>query len=238
MSKFIKLVTLTIALTMVLSACSGANNDGNAQVDTGSESSSNQSGTSGAGNDSDADGGTEDGDATDNDTDGSSNDGDSSNGDNDSDNNSNSAGGGSDPSPGKDEPGADDGALTTGAIIEAMTTAVEQPMQMELEPELVKDWYHLDPALLEEYTIRIPMMNVKTNELAVLKVKDAADLPVVQAAIEQRAADVQKQFETYLPDQYENAKNYKLITEGNYILFVISESADELVAVFNETIAQ
>ena len=32
---------------------------------------------------------------------------------------------------------------------------------------------------------------------------------------------------------YENAKNYKLITKGNYVLFVISEQADELVTVYD-----
>jgi len=119
-----------------------------------------------------------------------------------------------------------------------MIDAVEQPAQINLEPEMVQEWYHLDPTLLEEYTIRVPLMNVKTNEIALLKVKDAADVPTVQAAVEQRAADVQKLFESYLPDQYENAKNYKLIADGNYVLFIISESADELIAAYNDIAAQ
>lgn len=123
-------------------------------------------------------------------------------------------------------------------MVDKMITEVEQPVLMELDADALKQQYHLDPALLEEYTARIPMMNVKTNEVSVFKVKDAKDIPTIETAIKQRAADVQKQFETYLADQYEIAKNYKLVTKGNYLLFVISEQADELVKSFDSFFVQ
>lgn len=235
MNKFMKMITLTIALTVVLSACSGANdNNGNVTEGSGSENSSNQSSNSGSGtsnddsnNAVDSDNGTDNG-GTGNEADG---DGNGSTG-------SNGGGADSNSGPDKEQPTTGNGELTAAGIVEQMTSAVEQPSMITLEPEMVQDLYHMDPALLEDYMIKLPMMNIKTNEIAILKVKDAADLKAVQAAVEQRAADVQKQFEQYLPDQYENAKNYKLIIEGNTILFVISESADELVAAFNEIIAQ
>lgn len=123
-------------------------------------------------------------------------------------------------------------------MVDKMITEIKQPALMELDTDAVKQQYHFDPALLEEYTARVPMMNVKTNEISVFKVKDAKDIPTIETAIKQRAADVQKQFETYLPDQYENAKNYKLVTKGNYLLFVISEKADELVKSFDSFFVQ
>lgn len=131
-----------------------------------------------------------------------------------------------------------EGSLSTNEMVEQMITKVEQPPLMELQADMVEQFYHLNPEVLEEYTIRTPMMNVKTNEIAILKVKDGKDIPTVEDAIKQRASDVQKSFETYLPDQYENAKNYKLVTKGNYVLFVISESADELVTIFDSFFAQ
>jgi len=118
-------------------------------------------------------------------------------------------------------------------MAERMLKQFEQPALVELTAEEVRQIYHLDPSLLEDYSIRIPLMNVKTNEVAILKVKDAKDAAAVEAAVKQRAADVQKQFETYLPDQYENAKNYKLVAKGKYLLFVISENADEFVKAFD-----
>ncbi|GAB6989928.1 DUF4358 domain-containing protein [Paenibacillus pini] len=123
-------------------------------------------------------------------------------------------------------------------MADQMLKQVEQPSLSEMEPSLVQKLYHLDPALLEDYTIRTPLMNVKTNEIAILKVKNKDDISKVEAAVKQRATDVQKQFETYLPDQYENAKNYKLITKGNYVFFVISDRADKLVTIFNSFFEQ
>lgn len=121
---------------------------------------------------------------------------------------------------------------TTKEMVDKVLAEIEQPAQIDLESAALNDTYHLDPALLDQFTIKFPMMNVKTNEIALLKVKDAKDIPTVEAAVKQRAADVQKQFESYLPDQYENAKNYKLVTKGNFVLFIISDQADELEKAF------
>jgi soluble cytochrome b562 len=135
-------------------------------------------------------------------------------------------------SSGNDET-AYESSMTTKEMTDSVTKQYEQPSLMELPAENVSTLYHLDPELLEEYTILIPLMNVKTNEISVLKVKDSKDIATVEEAVKQRAADVQKQFETYLPDQYENAKNYKLVTKGNYVIFVISDKADELIEAFD-----
>jgi len=144
---------------------------------------------------------------------------------------------GDDANKGKEE-GEDAGAGSAEAdsakgIVDAILNKVEQPAQMPLEGDMVKDQYHLDPSILEDYAIMTPLMNVKTNEVAVLKVKDAKDVAAVEEAVKKRAADVQKQFETYLPDQYENAKNFQVVKKGNYVLFVISESADAIVSEFD-----
>lgn len=133
----------------------------------------------------------------------------------------------------KDKPSTIESKLSVKEMADQMVKEVEQPALIELQSDQVKDFYNLDTEKLEEYSIRIPMMNVKTNEIAILKVKDAKDVPAVESAVKGRAENVKKQFEHYLPDQYENAKNYKLVTKGNYVLLVISDKADELVKVYD-----
>ncbi|WP_141499633.1 DUF4358 domain-containing protein [Paenibacillus luteus] len=127
---------------------------------------------------------------------------------------------------------------TTKEMVDGMLAKIEQPSLIEMTGDMVKQMYYFDPALLEEYTIMSPMMNVKTNEVAIFKVKDAKDITSVEAGIKKRAEDIQKTFETYLQDQYENAKNYKLVTKGNYVFFVISENADQFVTEFNSYFEQ
>lgn len=141
-------------------------------------------------------------------------------------------------SKGTSEPELVEPKVTANEMIEEMLAEVEQPMLMELPADQVLAIYNIDPEKLEDYAIRIPMMNIKTNEIAILKVKDTADIPEVEEAVKQRAENVKKTFETYLPDQYENAKNYQLITKGNYVLFVISEDADKLIKVYDRFFTQ
>ncbi|WP_332651251.1 DUF4358 domain-containing protein [Lysinibacillus sp. 54212] len=123
--------------------------------------------------------------------------------------------------------------LSAKEMIDKMLDMVEQPALMELQPDQVKDFYTLNTDKIEELSIRIPMMNIKTNEIAIFKVKDEKDVAEVEDAVKARAEAVQKQFETYLPDQYENAKNYKVVTKGKYVLFVISDQADEIVKIYH-----
>lgn len=132
-----------------------------------------------------------------------------------------------------DEPKVVEPTLSANEMMDELLTKIEQPMMMELTDEQVQEVYNIDPTKLADYAIRIPMMNVKSNEIAILKVKDVADVLAVEEAVKQRAQTVQQQFETYLPDQYENAKNYKVVTKGNYVLFVISDQADELVTEYD-----
>ena len=128
--------------------------------------------------------------------------------------------------------------LTAKEMADQMFKEIEQPQLMELSAEEVKTMYNLDVAKLEDYEIRIPMMMVHSNELAIVKVKDAKDIAEIEAAFKARAEVAQKSFETYLPDQYENAKNYKLITKGNYVMMVISDKADELMSIYEGFFAQ
>jgi len=118
-------------------------------------------------------------------------------------------------------------------IVDKIQGEKEWPILMDLDDTTLNEIYGIDLSLLEEYAVKIPMMNIKTNELAVIKVKDEAKVEEVKKNVEQRAEMVKQSFEHYLPDQYEIAKNYLLEVKGKYILFVIDEDADKAQEVFN-----
>lgn len=134
---------------------------------------------------------------------------------------------------GDDKKEAKEPTLSTSEMADKMVEEVEQPALIDLDADQLQDFHGIDAEKLEEYTARIPMMNVKTNELVILKVKDEADIPEIEEALKERAEQVAEQFATYLEDQAENAKNYKLQVNGKYVLFVISEDADKLLTVYD-----
>ena len=92
--------------------------------------------------------------------------------------------------------------------------------------------YGINASDLEEYVCMMPLMGVHSTEFFIAKVKDGK-MDTVKAGIAKRQADLDAQWSQYLPEQYELVKNYKLVTNGNYVLFAISEYAGDAVTIFN-----
>ena len=92
--------------------------------------------------------------------------------------------------------------------------------------------YGISASDLEEYICMMPLMGVHSTEFFIAKVKDGK-MDTVKAGIAKRQADLDAQWAQYLPEQYELVKNYKLVTNGNYVLFAVSEHADQAVSIFN-----
>lgn len=211
MRKLMSMFILIMAMMLVISACAGQNGDQNAndglnETDITDElGEDNESGLSDEQNSDESDGSEED--------------------DIDA------------PVDGEDIIGDGDDEFTgtkLELIVSTILEAVEQRPTMELEEDMMKDMYYIDPELIEEFAIHMPMFNISTNEFAVFKVKDRNDIPAVEEGITLRATDVQISFEKYLPDQYENAKNFKIVVEEDYVLFVIDneETANHIIEVF------
>ena len=92
--------------------------------------------------------------------------------------------------------------------------------------------YGINASDLEEYVCMMPLMGVHSTEFFIAEVKDGK-MDTVKAGIAKRQADLDAQWSQYLPDQYELVKNYKLVTNGNYVLFAVSEYADKAVSIFD-----
>lgn len=92
--------------------------------------------------------------------------------------------------------------------------------------------YGINASDLEEYICMMPLMGVHSTEFFIAEVKDGK-MDTVKAGIAKRQADLDAQWSQYLPDQHELVKNYKLVTNGNYVLFAISEYASDAVTIFN-----
>lgn len=126
---------------------------------------------------------------------------------------------------------------STDKIMKSMLDKIEQQGLMDLTLDNLDAYYVIDTDLIDEFTIKTPAFNLSSNEIAIVKVKENKDIAEIEKSMEQRGADVQKMFEQYLPEPYKLAQNYKIATVGDYVLFVISEKADELVEAFKEAAA-
>lgn len=109
---------------------------------------------------------------------------------------------------------------------------LELPNLTALDDATLNAMYGINASDLVSYQCHIPLMGVHATEFFIAEVKDGK-MDTVKAGVEKRLADLDTQWSQYLPEQYELVQNYKLVTSGNYILFAVSEYADEAVSAFN-----
>ena len=118
------------------------------------------------------------------------------------------------------------------AVWEAIATRELPFFDDSLDDQILADFYGIDPADLVEYVWKMPFMNTQATEFFIAQVQpDKMD--TVKTALENRQAALEEQWSQYLPDQLELVKNYKLVTNGDYIMFAVTEYADEVVTEFN-----
>lgn len=135
----------------------------------------------------------------------------------------------------EEEKNVDLPALWT-SMEESLTKGDHLPALMELDGDTLQNLYGIDPADLDSYVARMPMMMVHATEFFLAKVKDGK-MDTVKTALENRQAALDEQWSQYLPEQYDLVKNYQLIVNGNYVLFCVCEDTEAVVKLFNDATA-
>ncbi len=103
----------------------------------------------------------------------------------------------------------------------------------KMDGETMKTAYDMDFSNFDEYYGRIPRTNVHASSVIGVKIKDGkkaearAELMKYQAAME-------KNFEKYLPEQYDIVKDYRIIEKGDYMVLVIADNADDIETAFGD----
>lgn len=107
------------------------------------------------------------------------------------------------------------------------------PALVDIDDDSLSVLYGIDYNLLEDYRGKTSMMNVRADEFFVAKVKEG-EMEDIEAGIAQRQEDLDATWSQYLPDVYETVKDARVVKNGNYVLFAVSDNADDAVAVFDE----
>ena len=135
------------------------------------------------------------------------------------------------PQPTEEPSEAPSGDVSVSDIWAAIEDAGEQPDLMDMDSLLLTDLYGMDAeADLVEFVAKMPLMSANVTEFLIAKVTPGrAD--AVKAACESRV-EALKGGGLY-PSTVELVENYKIVINGDYLLFCIAENADEVVEIFN-----
>lgn len=102
--------------------------------------------------------------------------------------------------------------------------------------EKLQKLYQIEAGKVEDFILYTASSNVKADELAVIKVKDASETESVKEKIQQRIETQTVKFKDYRPEEYFLIEKHVLKTKGRFILFAVSQEADQIESVFDEAL--
>lgn len=111
---------------------------------------------------------------------------------------------------------------------------LEQNLKPEVEEENPFFQLDINTENLEEGYILAQMINIKSDQIIVLKASDESVVSNLEAALQQVKESQIAVWEQYLPDQYEKVKNNIIKTEGKYLLYVTYENPEAIEAIFDD----
>lgn len=97
----------------------------------------------------------------------------------------------------------------------------------QIDDEVLRTQFDINPTDLDSYLIATPMMMTQTNGYYILKPASGKE-NVVKEKMTTYMTNLEEQWKTYLPDQYELVKNRKEVTYGDYLIYIISSDNDKV----------
>lgn len=88
--------------------------------------------------------------------------------------------------------------------------------------KVAEKFYGLPIEGVSAYQIYVSSSGATANEIALFQVEDGK-MDGVKAAVDQRVADLTKNFESYVPAELFRIENRVVVEEGNYLLLAIVE---------------
>lgn len=108
------------------------------------------------------------------------------------------------------------------------------PALMELGESDIADLYGLDMSNVDDFYVAMPMLSMHINEVFIAHV--TGDMDAVKAACENRQQALLGGF--LYPSHVDLVENYKLVTVGDWICFVIHENAADIANDFTAAFAE
>lgn len=107
------------------------------------------------------------------------------------------------------------------------------PSAQEASEKNLSDIYGLDIEDLDEYNCYISDDENKPDEIFIAKVK-TGKMSDVEAAVRNRQRVLEEKWKDDAKDEKGKVSKYKLITNGNYLIYVVSDKADNISDIFNK----
>ncbi|MEF9935032.1 MAG: DUF4358 domain-containing protein [Clostridium sp.] len=121
------------------------------------------------------------------------------------------------------------------SIDESVTKTTDVSFLKKVDDEVLEQLYGIKKGDVEEYFGYYTPVNVKADEIIVLKAKDEKAAKELLGKVEQRVKNQEQAFERYLPEVYDQIKAHVLKQNGNYVFMVISPDVEKISKTIDES---
>lgn len=105
------------------------------------------------------------------------------------------------------------------------------------DDEFISNYYGIDVAGLEEYVFSMSEDATSAETIIIMKAKDASSVSGLSDCLQMVVDEKKNEMEDYLPEQYEIVAKSSVQTKDNYVWLVISENADAITGIIEDSIS-
>ena len=123
------------------------------------------------------------------------------------------------------------------AVWDEMQQSIEMGSMMELDDATLSTLYPEIPMdKLTDYVVQTSMINVRATEIALFEAKDEAAAQEIKTSVGTRKENLEQNWSTYLPDQYELVKNSTIDVYGKYVVLIVGDFEAEAKAIVENAV--
>ncbi|MNW27874.1 hypothetical protein D3C74_46810 [compost metagenome] len=127
-------------------------------------------------------------------------------------------------------------SLTTAKLGEGIMQAVNLNEMQRGDSEKLRRIYHIEASDVDDFVLYTAVSNVKADELAIIKVKDASEIEAVMDQIRQRVEAQTVKFKDYRPEEYALIEKHVLKSKDPFILFAVSKDIGRIERAFDDAL--
>ena len=132
------------------------------------------------------------------------------------------------------------GGKPSDTSFDAMAAAIREEVDLDLMVEgdnlAVKKLYGIEPSAYKGTMLYYPPTNMDVLEVLLVQLEDSAQEAEVLAAIDARVETQRKSFDGYGIEQMGLLEKRLVISEGNYVLFVVWDNTDPIKQAFQNAL--
>ncbi len=98
----------------------------------------------------------------------------------------------------------------------------------DIDKSMLKSIFDIDEEKVLEVVGKTPLINIYSSMFVIVKT-DNSNAKYIEQKFNEYGLKYEEQWKKYLPEQYELVKKREVGRKGNYVYFIVSDSANEIV---------